>query len=154
VPANVRLVGRVASTVRHLATAQVAIAPVRHGSGTRLKLLEYFAAGLPVVCTAKAAEGLDVEDGRHVRLVESPRQMAAALRALHADPAACAALGAAARTLVQDRYDWALHGPKLLEVYASVPGVDGPVLSTLSATRPSIARVPAGPIPARTPENR
>lgn len=118
VPPNVRFLGRVASTARELAAAQLAIAPVRHGSGTRLKLLEYFAAGLPVVCTAKAAEGLDVEDGRHLRLVDTPQEMVAAVRALHADAEACAALGAAARALVQARYDWGAHVPSLLDVYS------------------------------------
>lgn len=118
VPPNVRFLGRVASTVEHLSAAQVAIAPVRHGSGTRLKLLEYFAAGLPVVCTPKAAEGIDVEDGRHLRLVDTPRQMAAVVRQLHSDPGACAALGAAARALVGARYDWQGQVPGLLEIYS------------------------------------
>jgi glycosyltransferase involved in cell wall biosynthesis len=120
IPANVRFAGRVASTTEPLAGAQVAVAPVRHGSGTRLKLLEYFAAGLPVVCTAKAAEGLDVEDRRHLWLAETPRQMADAVGALHADPAECARLGAAARALVKARYDWAAHVPGLLEIYENV----------------------------------
>jgi glycosyltransferase involved in cell wall biosynthesis len=119
VPANVRFLGRVDSTAEHLAAAQVAVAPVRHGSGTRLKLLEYFAAGLPVVCTAKAAEGLEVEDGRHVRLVDTPGEMVAALRALHADAEACARLGAAARALVASRYDWQAQVPGLLAIYAA-----------------------------------
>jgi polysaccharide biosynthesis protein PslH len=118
VPANVRFLGRVASTAEHLAAAQVAIAPVRHGSGTRLKILEYFAAGLPVVCTAKAAEGIAVEDGRHLRLVDTAGEMVATVRALHADAAACARLGAAARALVQERYDWRAQVPGLLEIYA------------------------------------
>jgi glycosyltransferase involved in cell wall biosynthesis len=116
-PGNVRFTGRVASTAEALAAAQVAVAPVRHGSGTRLKLLEYFAAGLPVVCTPKAAEGLEVEDGRHVRLAETPREIAVAVRGLHADPQACAELGAAARALVEARYDWRTQVPSLLEIY-------------------------------------
>jgi glycosyltransferase involved in cell wall biosynthesis len=119
VPPNVRFVGRVPSTAERLATAQVAVAPVRHGSGTRLKLLEYFAAGLPVVCTAKAAEGLEVEDRRHLWLAETPAEMAAAVRALHRDPAACAALGREARALVEARYDWSRQVPGLLEVYGN-----------------------------------
>jgi glycosyltransferase involved in cell wall biosynthesis len=119
VPANVRFLGRVDSTAEHLAVAQVAVAPVRHGSGTRLKLLEYFAAGLPVVCTAKAAEGLEVEDGRHLRVVDTPVEMVAAVRALHADAEACARLGAAARALVASRYAWQLQVPGLLAIYAT-----------------------------------
>jgi glycosyltransferase involved in cell wall biosynthesis len=127
-PANVRFAGQVPSTAAHLAAAQVAVAPLRHGSGTRLKLLEFFAAGLPVVCTAKAAEGLDVEDGREVRFAETAAEFIASIRALHADPAAAAALGAAARSLVERRYDWAAHVPHMLGVYAR--------LSALTAARP------------------
>jgi glycosyltransferase involved in cell wall biosynthesis len=117
-PANVRFLGRVPSTAGPLAASHVAIAPVRHGSGTRLKILEYFAAGLPVVCTAKAAEGLDVESGRHVVLAETPRETVEAIRALQADPERCARLGAAARALVEARYDWRAQVPALLGVYA------------------------------------
>jgi glycosyltransferase involved in cell wall biosynthesis len=117
VPANVRLLGVVGSTAAPLAAAQLAIAPLRHGSGTRLKLLEYFAAGLPVVCTAKAAEGLDVRDGREVVFAESPAALVEAVRSLHGDAARCAALGAAARALVERRYDWSAHVPALLGLY-------------------------------------
>jgi glycosyltransferase involved in cell wall biosynthesis len=116
-PANVQFLGVVPSTAGPLAAAQVAVAPLHHGSGTRLKLLEYFAAGLPVVCTAKAAEGLDVRDGREVVFAESPRALVEAVRNLHGDAARCAALGAAARALVERRYDWAAHVPALLGLY-------------------------------------
>jgi glycosyltransferase involved in cell wall biosynthesis len=118
IPANVRFLGRVASTVDLLAEAQMTIAPLRHGSGTRLKILESLAAGLPVVCTAKAAEGLDVIDGRDCRLVESSTQVVEAIRAVHGDPGTCARLGAAGRALVEARYDWRAHVPALLAVYA------------------------------------
>jgi len=119
IPGNVRFLGRVESTATPLAAARVALAPVRHGSGTRLKLLEYFAAGLPVVCTAKSAEGLDVVDGTHVRLAETPAAFVNAIRDLHGDTRASAALGAAGRTLVEDRYDWRAWVPGLLEVYVA-----------------------------------
>lgn len=118
-PANVRFLGRVETTAGPLGAAQVAIAPVRHGSGTRLKLLEYFAAGLPVVSTAKAAEGLDVEDGVHLRLAETPGEIVEAVRALHADPLGAARLGEAARALVTSRYDWVAQVPALLRIYAA-----------------------------------
>jgi glycosyltransferase involved in cell wall biosynthesis len=119
IPGNVRFLGRVEATSAPLAAARVALAPVRHGSGTRLKLLEYFAAGLPVVCTAKSAEGLDVVDGTHVRLAETPAALVAAVRDLHADARTSAALGASARVLVEARYDWRVWVPGLLQVYVA-----------------------------------
>jgi glycosyltransferase involved in cell wall biosynthesis len=117
VPANVRLVGRVESTAGELAAAQVAIAPIHHGSGTRLKLLEYFASGLPVICTPKAAEGLEIQDGHHLRLVDTLGELIARLRTLHSDADTCARLGAAARALVAAHYDWHAYLPALLAVY-------------------------------------
>ncbi|HET7341324.1 MAG TPA: glycosyltransferase family 4 protein [Methylomirabilota bacterium] len=117
VPRNVRFLGQVESTATPLAAAQVAIAPVRHGSGTRLKILEYMAAGVPVVCTAKAAEGLAVTDGRDVVLAETSAELARAIAALHADARRCAALGAAGRALVEARYDWAAQVPATLAAY-------------------------------------
>jgi glycosyltransferase involved in cell wall biosynthesis len=119
VPGNVRFLGRVETTAAPLSAARVALAPVRHGSGTRLKLLEYFAAGLPVVSTAKAAEGLDIEDGTHLRLAESPAALIAAVRDLHADAQASATLGASARALAESRYDWRAWVPGLLQVYVA-----------------------------------
>jgi glycosyltransferase involved in cell wall biosynthesis len=119
IPGNVRFLGRVEATAAPLAAARVAVAPVRHGSGTRLKLLEYFAAGLPIVCTAKSAEGLEVVDGTHVRLAETPTAFVDAIRDLHGDARASAALGAAARALVEARYDWRAWVPGLLEVYVA-----------------------------------
>jgi glycosyltransferase involved in cell wall biosynthesis len=46
----------------------------------------------------------------------------AAVRELHGDPAQAAALGAAARALVEERYDWRVHVPALLAVYAAQTG--------------------------------
>ena len=119
IPGNVRFLGRVETTAAPLAVARVALAPVRHGSGTRLKLLEYFAAGLPVVSTAKAAEGLEAADGTHLRLAESPASLVAAVRDLHGDARASAALGASARALAESRYDWRAWVPGLLQVYVA-----------------------------------
>jgi glycosyltransferase involved in cell wall biosynthesis len=119
IPGNVRFLGRVEATAEPLGAARVAVAPVRHGSGTRLKLLEYFAAGLPVVCTAKSAEGLEVVDGTHVRLAETSTAFVEAIRDVHGDARASATLGAAARALVEARYDWRAWVPGLLEVYVA-----------------------------------
>ena len=54
------------------------VVPLRYGSGTRLKILEAFAHGIPVVSTPLGAEGLDVVDGVHLLLAESAPGSAAA----------------------------------------------------------------------------
>jgi glycosyltransferase involved in cell wall biosynthesis len=59
--------------------------PLRHGSGTRLKILEAFAAGIPVVSTRKGAEGLNVHDGQELLLAETDAEFAQALALLWSD---------------------------------------------------------------------
>ncbi len=68
----------------HLAQAHVLAVPLEAGGGSRLKILEAFAAGLPVVSTAVGAEGIDAEDGRHLLLAERP-EFAAAISRLMRD---------------------------------------------------------------------
>ena len=68
------------------ARAHVAVVPLREGGGTRLKILEAMAAGLPVVATPLAAEGLDLVDGEEVFLAESSEALANGVIALCRDP--------------------------------------------------------------------
>jgi glycosyltransferase involved in cell wall biosynthesis len=60
--------------------------PLRVGSGTRIKILEAFAHGVPVVATPLGAAGLGVTDGEQLLLAESPADFAAACVRLAADP--------------------------------------------------------------------
>lgn len=69
------------------ASATVAIVPLRCGSGTRIKLLEAGAHGIPVVSTRKGAEGLYLDPSLHHYLAEStPQQFLSALRSFLSDP--------------------------------------------------------------------
>ena len=65
-----------------LAQADVAVVPIRYGSGTRLKILESFAHRVPVVSTTIGAEGLQVEHGVHLLLADDPEAFAAACERL------------------------------------------------------------------------
>ena len=74
-PPAVRVVGVVPDMEPELARADVAIVPLRYGSGTRLKILESFAHRVPVVSTTIGAEGLQVEDGTHLLLADDPADL-------------------------------------------------------------------------------
>lgn len=63
---DVRLPGSLAELAGPLKAGSLAIVPLVSGGGTRMKILDYFAAGLPVVSTSKGCEGLPVEDGRQL----------------------------------------------------------------------------------------
>ena len=62
--------------------------------------------GQAVVSTTVGAEGLDVVDGRHVTLADTPRAFAEAVSGLLDDPERCQRLGAEGRRLVEQRYGW------------------------------------------------
>ena len=89
-----------------LGGCDVVVVPLRHGGGTRLKILEALAAACPVVSTAKGAEGLEVEHGRDLLLAETPAAIGDAVLWCLADRAAAAAMAVRGRELVGARYSW------------------------------------------------
>lgn len=97
--------------------SSVYVVPLRVGGGTRLKVLEAMAMGKAIAATSMAVEGLEVRDGREVRLADGPRAMAEAIAALLADPAQRAALGAAARARAESSYRWSALVPAIEALY-------------------------------------
>lgn len=86
--------------------ADIAVVPLRAGSGTRLKILEAFAFGVPVVSTAIGREGLAVEPGKHLLNADSPQEFIAAIGQLIDSRDERQRLARRARALVVERYDW------------------------------------------------
>src|SRR5262249_9110147 len=111
--------GTVPSLTPHLAEAHVLAVPLESGGGTRLKILEAFAAGLPVVSTAVGCEGIRARDGEHL-LVTEREALANALVTLLREAQLAGRLAQAARELVRQRYDWGAVGAKACEVVAQV----------------------------------
>ncbi|MDX1417741.1 MAG: glycosyltransferase, partial [Candidatus Promineifilaceae bacterium] len=95
---------------------RVFIMPFRVGSGTRLKLIEAFAMGIPVVSTTMGVEGYDVEDNRHLLLADDGRKMAEAVLRLLEQPHLGEHLIANGRLFARE-YDWRRVTPKFDEVY-------------------------------------
>jgi glycosyltransferase involved in cell wall biosynthesis len=105
---NVAVTGWVDDLRPELARAAVVVAPLRSGGGTKLKVVEALAAARPVVATSVGAEGIDVRDGEHLLIADTPEDFAAAVRRLLDDPGLAARIGAAGRRRVRERYDWEL----------------------------------------------
>jgi glycosyltransferase involved in cell wall biosynthesis len=99
--------------------ALAAVVPLRTGGGTRLKILEAMAAGVPVISTPLGAEGLEVVDEENAMLVDpdDTEGWAARLVSLAQSPARRAELTEAGLRLVQSRYDWENLGSKLVATY-------------------------------------
>ena len=126
---SVELVGPVDDVAAEFASSDVFVVPLRAGSGVRLKLLEAFAYGIPVVATSRAAEGLDVRDGVHLAIADDAGSFAAAVVRLLDDPALRARFSAEARRLVEERYDWRAIGGRFETMLGSI------ALSRVSAAR-------------------
>ncbi len=80
-----------------MAEAAVYLCPIRDGGGTRIKLLDAMAMGLPIVSHDMAIEGLEVEPGRHLLVARDAEGLAAGVERVLREPALAAALGQAAR---------------------------------------------------------
>jgi polysaccharide biosynthesis protein PslH len=103
---DITVTGTVPDVRPFLARAQVAVAPLLSGGGTRLKVLEALDAGRPVVATGVGVEGLEDLIGRGVVVADTPEQMSTTLCDLLADSGRAQTLGAQGRATVADRYAW------------------------------------------------
>jgi polysaccharide biosynthesis protein PslH len=101
-----RLHANVADVRPFLARSGVLAVPLRIGGGSRLKILEALATGLPVVSSRVGAEGLDLIPTVHLDVVDQPELLAPALIAAIQYPERVQAAAKAARTCVLERYDW------------------------------------------------
>jgi glycosyltransferase involved in cell wall biosynthesis len=104
--ARVVVTGAVPDVRPYLADAGAVPIPLFDGSGTRLKALEAFAAGVPVVSTAKGLEGLDVVPDVHYLRAEDADEFVDALTCLWSDPESATRLAGEARALVVAQYSW------------------------------------------------
>jgi glycosyltransferase involved in cell wall biosynthesis len=105
---DVEITGAVDSVLPYMHRPCVVALPIAVGSGTRLKVVEAFAAGRPVVSTAKGAEGLDVVDGRHLLIREDPDEIAAGAIDVWRQRWLREHLCRHALELVRTRYSWAV----------------------------------------------
>ena len=111
---RIEVQGQVEDAVRELARARVAVVPLYWpSSGTRLKVLEAWAAGLPVVSTRVGAEGLPVRDGENILLADSAVAFASAVSRLLACSGLRSQLGRAGRLLLEKEFTWEAAWVKL-----------------------------------------
>ena len=102
---RVHVTGEVPSIVPYLRGSTAAIVPLRWESGTRFKILEAFACGVPVISTTLGAEGLAVEHDRHLLLADTADDFARAVLAVLDDDALGRRLAGPAFDLVRSEYD-------------------------------------------------
>lgn len=116
---RIRVTGHVPDVRPFLERAEVFVAPLNSGGGTRLKILEAIAMGTPVVSTSIGCEGLRLRDGEHMLVADSPESFVQAVLRLFRDPELRAGLAARALDTVRRLYGWDHAGENLLRAYES-----------------------------------
>jgi len=119
-PDNIELRGFVEDVREPLGRYALFVCPILSGSGMRVKLLEAFAAGIPVVSTPLGAEGLAAKDGEICSLAEDPAEFAAKIVELFDDPDKARGLACRARERVVATRDMRVLTERLIESYAQV----------------------------------
>ena len=118
--------GERSDTRPHWAAAAVAVVPLLAGGGTRLKILEAAACGVPVVSTPVGAEGLAFTPEAEIRLREDAGEFAEAVAELLAKPELSRRQALAARTRVEELYDWRRIGEEFARALAEArPAASG-----------------------------
>lgn len=112
---NVYTPGFVEELPDALSLADVAICPLTTGSGTKLKMMDYLAAGLPIVTTSVGAQGIPLEDGHDALIRDSRAGFVEAIRTLDESASLRASLGAEAETL-GEKFAWS----SLMEGYEPI----------------------------------
>jgi polysaccharide biosynthesis protein PslH len=114
---SIEITGFVEDAVAVIAQSRVAIVPLLAGSGTRIKILEAWAAGTPVVSTTLGAEGLEYHDREHLVLADDAESFTAAVSELLALPVNRERIGAAGRRLYEERYTWPIAWKELTGLF-------------------------------------
>jgi len=114
---NVILKGYVEDIRKVLSSCAVMVVPLRYGGGTRIKILEAFAMGKPVVSTSLGCEGIEVHSGEEILIADTPESFADSVVEVLTDPDLSKKLSQRGRGLVQEKYDWEKITWKLEEIY-------------------------------------
>lgn len=114
---DVVVTGSVADVRAYVWQSRVFVIPIRMGAGTRLKVLEAFAMGIPVVSTSLGAEGIGHTQGKNILIANDAVTLAKQIVTLLADPDQQQDLAGDALRLARKTYDWKVIGESLLSTY-------------------------------------
>ena len=102
--------------------SDVLVAPLSISGGTKFKILEAFASGLPVVTTKEGAAGIDAASGKHYLEASKPQDFVGHIAKIWENGAVRKRLITNARKLVEDKYSWDSIAKTLDSVWRKVHG--------------------------------
>ena len=124
---GIELTGYVEDVRPFMAGAACHIVPLRAGGGTRLKILNSWAMGKPVVSTSVGCEGLAAVDGDNILIRDSPRDFARAVASVLSDAGLRRHLGERGRATALQLYDWNVIGRAMNDTYLAIASNPGAV---------------------------
>lgn len=118
---NIKSLGYIKDLYTTMSIADIAIVPIRRGGGTKLKVLDYLAMGLPIVTTKKGIEGIEAEKNKHVIIVDDVNEeFIESIKYLVENQKERERLGRNARKLAEEKYEWRKIGKKLNMLYEKI----------------------------------
>lgn len=117
---SIRVTGYVEDVVPYLQDSAVFVVPLRTGSGMRVKILEAWAWGIPIVSTSVGCAGIPVHPGEDILIADTPEEFAAAVIQVLRDRERGAWLSTKGRQHVEAQFDWRVACQKLDEVYERI----------------------------------
>lgn len=100
-----------------IALAAAFVAPIRSGSGTKIKVLNAMAQAKPVVATTIAAEGIEVTEGENILIADQPDEFAQKVIYLLKNPGIAQEIGQRARRLIEEKYSWHVIAKEMRAIY-------------------------------------
>ncbi|GIV66479.1 MAG: glycosyltransferase family 4 protein [Chloroflexota bacterium] len=116
---DITITGYVEELNPYLASSALMVVPVLAGGGMRVRILESFSRGIPVVTTSIGLEGISANNGEHLLVADDPETFARHVVYLINNPAEQERLANNARELVVNRYDWKSVLKELISIYQS-----------------------------------
>jgi len=116
---RIHFTGSVERVAPWLKTADIAVIPLTDGGGTRMKIIDCFAASLPVIATSKAIEGIPVISGQHALVLDDWESIIDAICELWANPDRALELARGGRQMAEN-LDWNCIAGKYVSIYAGL----------------------------------
>ena len=113
---DIIVTGSVPEVQPYVAAASVMVVPLLHGGGTRLKIVEAFASGCPVISTAKGVEGIEAIDGKHLLIRNTIEEIIEGIDKLWSQPSLSLELRNNAYELVKQEYSWEANYQRVQEI--------------------------------------
>lgn len=114
---NIKVIGFIEDIRPLVQRASVFVAPIRSGSGTKIKVLNAMAQAKTIVATTVAAEGIEIADGESILLADDPIEFARKILFLLRNREIAESIGQKARSIIENKYSWKVIAHKLFDTY-------------------------------------